>query len=113
MKRMYLMIVIIHATYSMAHKPTDITGKLLDTHVEVSIHHPSDDPDHYISHVIIKRGSTTLIDQEFDAQTDCHSLDIQIIHPKVLRKRIRQGGSLSVTAICSTGKEVTKNIRVR
>jgi hypothetical protein len=96
-----------------ANDPIDVTATILDDHLEIIIHHSSDDPAHYVNHVTIKRGTETMFDKEFDAQTDTHSLDIQILHPPQTRKRIKKKARLWVEATCNQDGSFKHHVRVQ
>jgi len=98
-----------------AHDPIDITAKLLDDYLEIVIHHTCDDPDiHYINHVHVttNRGTTTLFEQDFEAQTDTQSLDIQLAHPPLRRKRMKKHALICVEATCNQDGTLKKKVRV-
>lgn len=112
MKSAWILTSLFVSVYSVAHSPIDITAKSLHKYLEISIIHPSQDPNHYIRHVTVKRGDITLVNQELSAQTDNHSLDIQIPHPAAARKRIRKCMILTIKATCNTGDTLIKKVRV-
>jgi len=112
MKRIWIITSLFTATYAMAHSPTDATAKELDTYTEIKVFHASDDPNHYVKHVTIKRDGITYIDKTFDAQTDNRSLDIQITHPRARRKRIKRGMTILVEATCSRQGTLSKQVKV-
>jgi hypothetical protein len=104
-----LLILVAHSV--IAHEPIGVTAKTLDEHLEIIIHHPSADPNHYINHVTVWRGNRIILDQDFDAQTDVHSLDIQIPHPgESPRKRIKKRARIKVYATCNEGEEFNKEV---
>ena len=113
MKYIFLCLSLIIGVSCAAHNPADVTIKLLDEHLEIIIHHPSDDPQHYVNHVTVKRGSGTLFDQDFNAQTDVHSLDIQIPHPPQRRKRIKKKALILVEATCNQEGTFRHHVRVQ
>lgn len=95
-------LIALVAHFGIAHEPIGVTAKTLDEHLEVIIHHPSADSSHHINHVIIMRGNRVILDKDFDAQTDAHSLDIQIPHPhESPRKRIKKRARIRVYATCN------------
>lgn len=106
-----LLTIVAHT--GIAHEPIGITAKTLDEHLEIIIHHPSTNPNHYINHVTVWRGSRTILDKDFDAQTDTHSLDIQIPHPSESpRKRIKKRARIKVYASCNEGEKFNKDVIV-
>jgi|GEM_PF-2451400 hypothetical protein len=101
--------IVDHA--DTAHEPIDVTAKTLDEHLEIIVYHPSDDPTHYINHVTVMCGSRIILDKDFDAQTDSHSLDIQIPHPsKSPRKRIKKHAHITVYATCNQGEKFNREV---
>jgi desulfoferrodoxin (superoxide reductase-like protein) len=106
-----LLMLVAHS--SIAHEPISVTAKTLDEHLEIIVHHPSADPNHHINHVTVMRASRIILDQDFDAQTDAYSLDIQIPHPsKSPRKRIKKRARIKVYATCNQGEEFNKEVIV-
>lgn len=96
-----------------AHEPIGVTATTLDEHLEIIVYHPSDDPTHYINHVTVMRGSRIILNEDFDAQTDSHSLDIQIPHPsKSPRKRIKKDAHITVYATCNQGEAFNTEVIV-
>lgn len=86
----------------IAHEAIGVTAKTLDEHLEIIIHHLSFDPNHHINHVTVMRGARIILDKDFEAQTDHHSLDIQIPHDQESpRKRIKKGARIKVYATCN------------
>lgn len=106
-----LLMLVAHS--SLAHEPIGVSAKTLDEYLEIIIHHPSTDPNHYVNHVTVIRGSRIILDQDYSAQTDTHSLDIQIPHPgKSPRKRIKKRAHIKVYARCNHGEEFNKEVIV-
>jgi desulfoferrodoxin (superoxide reductase-like protein) len=114
MKHIYSAVLLMAVAHtSLPHEPITVTAKTLDEHLEIMVHHPSKDPNHYINHVTVIRGSRTILDKDFEAQTDEHSLDIQIPHPhKSPRKRIKKHARIKVYATCNEGEEFNKEVIV-
>jgi desulfoferrodoxin (superoxide reductase-like protein) len=108
-----LLILVAHSALAHEHEPIGAMAKTLDDHLEIIIHHPSADPNHYINHVTVWRGTRIVLDQDFNAQTDAHSLDLQIPHPsKSPRKRIKKRARIKVYATCNEGQEFNKDVIV-
>ena len=102
------LVIIPHAMWAHEHhEHICVSAKVLDTHLELIVYHPTDDPkEHYINHVKVIRGSVTIFDQDFDDQTDTYSLDIEIPHPaKSARKRVKKGERITVHASCNQDEE--------
>jgi len=113
MKRRLISILMVLIHSCAAHNPTGITAKLLDEHLEIVIHHPSNDQNHYVNHVTIKRGGRIMVEQDFNAQTDTFSLEISIAHPNSPRKRMKKGALILVHATCNQGGELNQEVRVQ
>lgn len=115
MKPLSLAMLLLGITQSaIAHKPINVTAKVLDEHLEIMISHQSYDPNHhYINHVTITSGGRKILDQDFNAQTDGTSLDIQIPHHSTSpRKRIKKHTRIKVYASCNEGVELHRDVIV-
>lgn len=115
MKRFFIITALLTiSAYSSAHNPANAIAKILyNDDVVISIHHPSNDPTHYVNHVIVKRGSATLLDQEFDTQTDENFQEITIPQPGPARRRVRKGALISIEATCTRNGLLKKEVRIR